>query len=153
MHTRPIVDCFPARRTSKNTVLNRCAGFQVEEWLQFGVAEQQCSECPIQVHTKEITASVLWGETRYQTQGLVYSPFFDGNTAAEVSISWGVKKSPSTSETSRHSPHVSHKYSSKVLTQKIYGGIAKKASTFPTTSRLLRWKKKKKKNPPSLIFC
>lgn len=66
------------------------------------------------------------------------------------------KKSPSTGETSRHGPHVSHKYSSKVLTQKIYGGIAKKARSsldFSYNLTVVKMKKKKKKNPPSLILC
>lgn len=87
MHRRPIVDCFAARRTNKNTALNRCVGFQVDESRRFECAEQQC---PIRVGTKVITVSVLWSETRSHTRLQPPLPF-DGNTAAEVSISWRVK--------------------------------------------------------------
>lgn len=75
MHRRPIVDRFPVGRSNKHAALSRCVGFQVEEWRRFGVAEQQC---PIQLHTKVITGSVLWRETRSHTQGLVCSPLLMG---------------------------------------------------------------------------
>ena len=65
-------------------------GSLVKESLQFGVAEQQLPEFPILVHTKEITVTVE--RNQISNSGACLQHLFDGNAAAEVSISPEVKK-------------------------------------------------------------